>query len=252
MKWLEAHQRPSGGFLGSVGRGASYFPDAEPAWGVKLYLDAHRLRVLSYVERKVHTFLAEVSHDDGRARAILRVIRPTDRVIEAGCGKGRFLKLVRQPYPETDCTGVGISPRMLQELPPEIHRVEGSLESIPCPDGSFDVVFSVEAIEHAANPERAVAEMIRIARPAGWVVINDKQRKHWGRLACQPWERWPEAETLKQLLQRGCDHVTYEPVGYDSHPEDGLMLAWSGRKLSLRVALQSNATEGPQRYWHPA
>lgn len=40
MGWLEAHQRPSGGFLGSYGPGAAYFPQVEPSWAAKFYLDA--------------------------------------------------------------------------------------------------------------------------------------------------------------------------------------------------------------------
>ncbi|MBI3637920.1 MAG: glycosyltransferase [Candidatus Rokubacteria bacterium] len=41
--WLEARQEASGGFRGSYGAGATYFPDVEPAWAVKYYLDAHAL-----------------------------------------------------------------------------------------------------------------------------------------------------------------------------------------------------------------
>lgn len=40
MAWLEAHQRPSGGFLGSYGPGATYFPNVELSWAAKFYLDA--------------------------------------------------------------------------------------------------------------------------------------------------------------------------------------------------------------------
>jgi malonyl-CoA O-methyltransferase len=42
--WLERHQMPSGGFLGSYGRGATYFPDSELSWAVKFYLDAKFLQ----------------------------------------------------------------------------------------------------------------------------------------------------------------------------------------------------------------
>lgn len=47
LEWLERHQRPSGGFLGSVGTGADYFPRAELSWAAKYYLDADRLQVES-------------------------------------------------------------------------------------------------------------------------------------------------------------------------------------------------------------
>ena len=47
LAWLEKHQLWCGGFFGSYGPGASYFPDVVPAWAVKFYLDAHRLRLRS-------------------------------------------------------------------------------------------------------------------------------------------------------------------------------------------------------------
>jgi ubiquinone/menaquinone biosynthesis C-methylase UbiE len=232
LAWMEKHQTPEGGFFGSYGPKASYFPKVEVPWAVKFYLDAHRLRVRLFMERNVNFFPSEVSKEDGRVEAILKLIRSGDHVLEVGCGKGRFLKVVRQVYSDSRCTGVDISPRLLEEAPSDIQRLDGSLESIPCPAGNFDVVFSVEAIEHSANPGAAVAEMIRVTRPGGWVVVIDKQRNHWGRLATVPWEWWPEPEYIAELLSRGCDHVTYEPVRYDNHPADGLMIVWRGRKRS--------------------
>ena len=47
MNWLKRHQRRSGGFVGSVGRGATYFPKREIPWAVKYFLDAERLRARS-------------------------------------------------------------------------------------------------------------------------------------------------------------------------------------------------------------
>jgi malonyl-CoA O-methyltransferase len=231
LAWLEAHQQPSGGFLGSYGPGAAYFPTVELSWAAKFYLDAHLLRVVSFFERHAPLFPSSVSKDDGRTQVILSVIKPNDRVLEVGCGKGRFLKVVREVYPKVGCTAVDISPALLAYIPTGIQALRGSLESIPCPDNSFDVVFSVEAIEHSANPQAAVAEMIRVTRPGGWVLVIDKQKAHWGRLSCPSWERWPEIAEISRLLKRGCDHVTAEPVGYDDRPQpDGLIVVWRGQK----------------------
>lgn len=242
LAWLEAHQQPSGGFLGSYGPGADYFPDVELSWAAKFYLDAHLLRTLAFFERNAHIFPDTVAADDGRRQALLAVIRPHDRILEVGCGKGRFLKALKATHLAADCLGVDISPSLLAHVPADIPTRQGALEAIPCSDDSFDVVFSVEAIEHSANPQAAVAEMIRVARPGGWVVIIDKQEAQWGRLACPPWERWPVAEELAALLRQGCDNVSWEAVSYDGHPADGLMLAWRGQKRSPLTGAAWNAT----------
>lgn len=189
------------------------------------------MRVASFFERNAHLFPATISENDGRARAILSTVKANDRVIEIGCGKGRFLKVVQDTYPETHCIGVDLSPSLLASVPSEIRTVRGLLESIPFPDDSFDIAFSVEAIEHSFNPEAAIAEMIRVARPGGLIAIIDKQQAHWGRLTCPSWEKWPDISYLSRLLHKRCDNVSAEPVGYDGKPaSDGLMVMWRGQK----------------------
>lgn len=44
LRWLDSHQTNSGGFRGSYGDDASYFPDVELSWAAKFYLDAALLR----------------------------------------------------------------------------------------------------------------------------------------------------------------------------------------------------------------
>ncbi len=47
IAWLDKIQNPSGGFFGSYGKGAKYIAGAEISWGVKYFLDAWRLKLLS-------------------------------------------------------------------------------------------------------------------------------------------------------------------------------------------------------------
>ncbi len=44
ITYLEKIQNPSGGFYGSYGKGAKYFPKAEISWAVKFFLDAYMLK----------------------------------------------------------------------------------------------------------------------------------------------------------------------------------------------------------------
>lgn len=231
LEWLESKQTDGGGFFGSYGRGTEYLPTIEHPAAAKLYLDANRLRVISFMDRHEAEIRSYIEPEDERLQSILKLVRRGDSVIEVGCGKGRYLRAIREVYPDVKCSGVDISLRLLQEVPEGIEAIEGSLESVPCADESFDVVFSVEAIEHSANPGASVAELTRIARPGGWIAIIDKQQSQWGRLECPPWERWPQAEALKNLLERGCEEVQVEATGYDQHPADGLMVIWRGRKV---------------------
>ncbi len=241
LSWLESHQEPTGGFKGSYGPAAAYKQDVEISWAPKFYLDAHLLRVAAFFERHASEFPTTVTATDGRTEAILRHVKNADKVLEVGCGKGRFLAAVKAAFPSAECIGVDPYPSLQNCLPPGIQGLRGALGEIPCPDNSFDVVFSVEAIEHSINHNRAVEEMVRVAKPGGWVIIIDKQQAHWGRLACPSWEQWPEITTLKRLLNRFCDEVSARSVAYDNHPStDGLMVAWCGRKRSRLSGAQWN------------
>lgn len=225
MAWLEKHQRPSGGFLGSYGPGAAYFPEVEPSWAAKFFLDAHWWQRHSRAQREGEAFPSSISPEDGRAQALLSIIQPHDRVLGLGSGQERFLAVVRAVYPHAECLGGDLS----------------SAWRIPYPENSFEVVFSVEAMAHSPNPEAAVREMIRVARPGGWVVIMGKQPAPWGRLSGLPWERWPEIAEMRRLLHQGCDRVSVEPVSPEARPAaEGLMVVWRGQKRSPLSGSQWN------------
>jgi SAM-dependent methyltransferase len=51
--------------------------------------------------------------------------------------------------------------------------VPGAMDRLPFADGEFSVVVSRYALHHAPSPERAAAEMVRVLRPDGRVVIVD-------------------------------------------------------------------------------
>jgi SAM-dependent methyltransferase len=52
----------------------------------------------------------------------------------------------------------------------------GSCESIPCESNSFDVIVSFETIEHVADPEAFLVEVVRALRPDGYLIISSPER----------------------------------------------------------------------------
>ncbi len=242
VKWLEQRQRPTGGFHAGYGWRAPFEFRKESAWTAKWYLDAHYFRVLHFMEREVTA--SYIPKEDGRFVALMNLIRPGDNVLEVGCGRGRYLRAIRSTFPDVRCTGADIVPSLLANIPPEISTIEASMEAVPSPDNSFDVVFSVEALEHSANFQAAIREMSRIAKPGGWLAVIDKERRQWGKLECPSWERWPAADELALIFKEYCDEVHYQPVGYDGRPPDGLMMIWQGRK---RGSVNTAANSVPAR-----
>lgn len=149
------------------------------------------------------------------------------RVADIGSGKGRFARLVKERYPAASVTAVDLAEAMLAHVPKNIHRVAGTMTGLPLATGSCHAAYATESLEHAVDIPAAVAELARIVRPGGPIVIIDKNAEAWGRLETPEWERWFGRKELERLLGRHCRSVRSQPISYweDVEP-DGLFLAW--------------------------
>jgi malonyl-CoA O-methyltransferase len=214
-------------------------PDVSPPRGEEsavaiYYLDAAIARVAAAFAVTAADFPDRIDPHDGRAEAVVRwfaAMGDNASVADVGCGKGRFLGLLAERFPAARCTGIDVAPAMLACLPPNVTACRGSLLQIPLPDGCFDGALAVESLEHALLPERAVAEVCRIVRPGGQVLVIDKHRARQPLSHHDPWERWFTPHELADWLGRWCDAVVVEPVAHlEGRPGRNLFLAATGRR----------------------
>jgi len=149
------------------------------------------------------------------------------RVLDVGCGKGRFARVFHEQEPRAELWGLDISEEMLSYVPHGIHTRAGAMTELPFDDESFDCVYATESLEHAVEIGRAVSEICRVVKPGGRIAIIDKNAEHWGRLDTPEWEKWFTSKELESLLRRHCREVSSRPISYweDVEP-DGLFLAW--------------------------
>lgn len=109
----------------------------------------------------------------------LAAITPEDRVLDAGCGTG-FL-LLPAARVASQVVGVDVAPAMLAEAKRQSEAAglgnvtlrEADVETLPFVDDRFDVVMTRLTLHHYANPRRALAEIYRVLRPGGRVVVCD-------------------------------------------------------------------------------
>lgn len=149
------------------------------------------------------------------------------RVLDVGCGKGRFARVFLEREPAAEIWGVDISEEMLRRVPESIRTRAGSMTELPFTDGFFDAAYATESLEHAVEIERAVSEICRVVKRGGRIAIIDKNAEQWGRLETSPWERWFTRRELEGLLRRHCGEVSSRFISYweDVEP-DGLFVAW--------------------------
>jgi len=149
------------------------------------------------------------------------------RVLDVGCGKGRFARVFREQEPAAEIWGLDISEEMLRFVPEGIRTRAGSMTDLPFEDAFFDGAYATESLEHAVEIERAVGEICRVVKPGGRIVIIDKNAEQWGKLDTPEWEKWFTRRELEKLLRRHCGDVSSRFISYwDDVEPDGLFLAW--------------------------
>jgi len=153
------------------------------------------------------------------------------RILDVGCGKGRFARVFHEQQPEAELWGLDISEEMLRFVPEGIHTRAGSMTELPFESEFFDGAYATESLEHAVEIEKAVGEICRVVKPGGRIAIIDKNAEHWGKLETPEWEKWFSRKEIERLLRRDCRRVSSRFISYweDVEP-DGLFLAWLAEK----------------------
>jgi ubiquinone/menaquinone biosynthesis C-methylase UbiE len=153
------------------------------------------------------------------------------RVLDVGCGKGRFARILAERHPGAEIWGLDLAESMLKLAPPAVRTCAGSMTELPFRDGAFDAAYATESLEHAVEIERAVAEICRVVKPGGRIVIIDKNADQWGRLETPEWEKWFTRRQLKRLLGRHCRRVSSRFISYwEDVAPDGLFVAWTAER----------------------
>jgi malonyl-CoA O-methyltransferase len=91
------------------------------------------------------------------------------RLLEAGCGTGRRLRASGA----SPAVGVDLTPEMLLASPAPGLLAAADLRALPLASDSFDVVWCRLVIGHRAELAAAYAELARVCRPGGTVIVTD-------------------------------------------------------------------------------
>jgi SAM-dependent methyltransferase len=114
------------------------------------------------------------TYDALMARATALVVEPLldaaavgtgTRVLDVGCGIGTLAAAAAARG--ATVTGVDLAEGMLAEARrrhPGLEFVHGDAEALPFADGAFDVALGAFVVNHLPRPERAAAELSRVAR----------------------------------------------------------------------------------------
>jgi ubiquinone/menaquinone biosynthesis C-methylase UbiE len=176
---------------------------------------------------------------------------PRGQVLDVGCGTGLLAtQLAGAGY---DVTGVDASEGMLEVLrarTSEVESVRGSGTALPFADDTFDLVLSVAVMHHIADSgevRRALAEMVRVAKPSGRILVWDHNPRnpYWKSLMTRvPQDTGDERligerELVTGLEESGAEILASTQLGLvpDFTPERALVLATAAERAAERIPL---------------
>jgi ubiquinone/menaquinone biosynthesis C-methylase UbiE len=123
------------------------------------------------------------------------------RAVEIGCGEGFSTERLRAMLPSN--VSLGASEYVAEMIPraqarnPKVTVVEESAYELTYKDNSLDIVFLLEVLEHLDYPDKALAEIQRVLKPGGvlilgvpreylWCALNFARGKYWKSLGNTP------------------------------------------------------------------
>jgi SAM-dependent methyltransferase len=108
-----------------------------------------------------------------------RHLKPDSRVLDVGCGPGVLAAEVARRIPSGNVTGIDASTDRLVEARKNFAGLNnaqtraGEATALPFGDGSFEFIYCRFLLEYLRDKEKAVAEMTRVCRPGGTVLLQD-------------------------------------------------------------------------------
>ena len=154
--------------------------------------------------------------------AALGLLEPSLVVGDLGCGTGALTHALASHVAHV--YAVDTSPEMLAAARARLNGLdnitiaEGAIESLPLPDASIDVAVMLLVLHHVADPARALAEVRRVLRPRGRVLVADMRahaKEEYRQQMGHVWLGFDEQMMGTMLYDAGFTGVRYVPMPVD-------------------------------------
>jgi ubiquinone/menaquinone biosynthesis C-methylase UbiE len=146
------------------------------------------------IERAIDWFIAKIP-GCLRGRTVLD--------LGARDGHGTMYALQRRAR---DAVGVEIVPEVATYARDRLHRpiVHGDMRRLPYADSTWDILFALHSLEHVPDPDRAVAEMVRVAKHRSWLLVavplESREQANGNPYSTSHNFYWPTAEAFRKFM----------------------------------------------------
>ena len=124
-------------------------------------------------------------------------------ILDAGCGEGFIDALLIDNYSSIRITGLEFAEEAIEiarKMNPKAEYVQSDITKMPFDDQSFDIVICTEVLEHLEKPDKAISEIIRVAKK--YVLLT---------VPHEPWFCLGNLLVLKNVSRLGnpLDHINH-------------------------------------------
>jgi ubiquinone/menaquinone biosynthesis C-methylase UbiE len=120
-------------------------------------------------------------------------LRGCKRILDAGCGNGRHCKVIlRRADPDAALYAFDLSQHMLKRArrrfkTDRIRFLAADLTRLPYADAYFDAIVCGWVVEHLPDPRPGLAELARILRPGGKLLLMTTEDTFAGAMSSNLW-----------------------------------------------------------------
>jgi SAM-dependent methyltransferase len=149
-------------------------------------------------------------------RGCLALLPGARRILDVGAGNGWLARRLAGRYEVTaldvDATDTGLGGLHDQR----VGRLRADLEALPVDDASFDVAIAAASLHYAPDLPRALAELARVLRPRGVLIVADSPLYADAFSRHRAWQR-----TLRYYTDAGVGHLAHRYRGLTRDELDG-------------------------------
>lgn len=181
---------------------------------------SHQAEIIAQFTRQAQPFADNQAHSTDRSFSVFRdlgQLTGRERLLDSGCGPGLVSRYLAPHVAQV--VGVDLTPAMV-DLATQAARVvglsntsfmQGNMTSLPFAADEFDVAVTRYAFHHLENPAAAFAELLRVTRPGGRIIVVDVTPDAAKRPAYDGFERLRDpshtsALTVDELTALGRPH----------------------------------------------
>lgn len=153
-------------------------------------------------------------------------------VLDVGCGTGDDVRAIAgRVGPTGRVVGLDSSEELVAQARPAaagaapVEFLHGRADAMPFADDTFDAARAERVIEHVPDPAAAVAEMLRVVKPGGQLLITDPDHGLWA-------PDLADRELTRTIMNWWSDHV---PNPWVARRLRGLFAAAGAVDITVRL-----------------